>query len=66
MYLSFGLFGCVTLVLLLKLFQFFIRFQRRKNRILQYIKHLPSPNEYPVIGSGFRFLGKSTEGKIQI
>lgn len=41
-----------------------MRFNRRKQRLLEYVKHLPSPNEFPVIGSGLRFFGKTTEGKV--
>lgn len=64
MYLSLWLFAIVILILLSKITWFFVRFNRRKQRLLEYVKHLPSPNEFPVIGSGLRFFGKTTEGKV--
>lgn len=54
----------VTVVFsLYTLIRFFVKFNRRKRRILKYVQHLSSPKEYPVIGSGLRFFGKSSEGK---
>lgn len=51
-------FGCFTII------RFFIKFNRRKQKILKYVSHLSSPKEYPIVGSGLRFFGKSSEGEI--
>lgn len=51
-----AVFGVVLIV------RFLIKFNRRKKRILKYVEHLATPKEYPIIGSGLRFFGKSTEG----
>lgn len=45
--------------------RFLIRFNRRKKKILQYVGHLQSPPELPIVGSGLLFFGKNTEGKLQ-
>lgn len=39
----------------------FVTFLIRKHRIMKYVKHLPAPPEYPIVGSSFRFLGKDTQ-----
>lgn len=45
--------------------RFFIKFNRRKQRILKYVKHLSSPKEYPFIGSGLRFFAKNSQGSLK-
>lgn len=43
---------------------FYIRLMVRKWRMMKYVGHLRGPKEYPIIGSGLKFLGKNTEGYI--
>lgn len=61
--LRFYLLVVILLLFLVKPIRFFIRFYRRKKRLSKYVSHLPSPEGYPLVGSGFMFLGKSTQRK---
>lgn len=57
---------CLFLILLfvgtILIVRFLIRFNRRKKKILKYVKHLQSPPDLPIVGSGLLFFGKNTEG----
>lgn len=56
------LFGLLLTVLM----YFLIKFSTRKKRIMKYVGHLPSPKEYPFIGSGLHFIGKNTERTLHL
>lgn len=42
-----------------------LKWTRHKQNYMKYVQHLPSPKEYPFIGSAYRVLGKDTKGKLQ-
>lgn len=52
----------IALFFLITIVFFYIRFAVKKHRMMKYVGHLPGPKEYPIIGSGLKFLGKNTEG----
>lgn len=58
---SFLLYAILSLSFIVTV-RFFIKFNRRKEKILKYVCHLQSPKEYPIIGSCLRFFRKSSEG----
>lgn len=55
----------LVVVLIIMPARFVIRLNRRKKRLLKYVGHLPSPKEeWPIIGSGLRFIWKNSEGNL--
>lgn len=42
-----------------------LKWSRHKQKYMKYVRHLPSPKEYPFIGSAYRVIGKNTKGKLQ-
>ncbi|KAJ6636720.1 Cytochrome P450 4C1 [Pseudolycoriella hygida] len=38
-----------------------VKFSIRKHRIMKYVRHLPAPFEYPVIGSSINFVGRNNQ-----
>lgn len=54
------------MIFLLVLFVFIslllIKYKLYKKRLMKYVGHLPSPAQYPLIGSGYMFIGKNTRG----
>lgn len=38
-----------------------VKFTIRKHRIMKYVRHLPAPFEYPIIGSSISFVGKNNQ-----
>lgn len=65
MYLTIWFLLAFTTVGFIAIIGFLIKFNRRKRKISKYVKHLPSPKEYPVFGSALRFFGKSSEGELK-
>ena len=41
----------------------YVKFHLYKKRLLKYVGHLPTANDFPLLGIGYRFIGKSTSGK---
>lgn len=66
MYLTVWLLLGSAIFCIFSIVRFFIKFNRRKQRILKYVQHLSSPKEYPIIGSGLRFFGKNSEGRERV
>lgn len=63
MYLTIWFLLAITIIGVILIIQYLIKFNRRKQKISKYVQHLPAPKEYPVIGSALRFFGKSSEGE---
>ncbi len=38
-----------------------IKFAVRKHRMMKYVRHLPAPFEYPIIGSSISFVGRNNQ-----
>lgn len=51
----------IALTLLTVFLYVFIKFTIAKHRKMKYVRHLPSPFEYPIIGSSISFVGKSNQ-----
>lgn len=48
--------ACLVVVLL-----GFVKFFIQKHKLMKYVQQLPSPPEYPIVGSSFRFFGKNSQ-----
>lgn len=66
MYLRYYLLMAVAIFLVVNAVKYFIRFYKHKRYMMTYVQHLPSPKEYPLIGSALRFFGKNSEGIFRI
>lgn len=64
MYLTAWLLWAFSIFVFYVIVRFFIKFNRRKQRILKYVGHLSSPKGYPIIGSCLKFFRKSTQGEL--
>lgn len=56
------LFAVVIILIFVMPVRYFVNFYRRKKRMMKYVQHLRMPVDYPIVGSGYRFIGKSNEG----
>lgn len=65
MHLSIWFLLVIVILGFIVLIRFFIKFNRRKQKMLKYVQHLSSPKEFPIIGSALRFFGKSSEGELK-
>lgn len=66
MYITKWILLALAMIGFIVIIRFWIKFNRRKQRISKYVEHLSSPKEYPVIGSALRFFGKSSEGELEM
>lgn len=66
MYLRYYLLLAFVTFLIVNVVKYIIRFNRNKRQMMKYVQHLPSPKEYPIIGSALRFFGKNTEGEFRV
>lgn len=56
------LLNILIILILYTIGKFVWKIERKKRRLTKYVKHLPTPKEYPLFGSALRFFGKNTEG----